>query len=260
MEIVQVAAFEAEDNYFYLLLGDAGETALVDSPFAAPVIEELEKRGRKLDFIFNTHHHWDHTDSNLELKERYGCRIFGSASDSARVPGIDRRLTPGEEFTFDGEPVRVLGADGHTIGHILYHFPRSGRLFCGDTLFSLGCGRLFEGSARQMWESLDRIRALPPETMLYCAHEYTLDNSAFALRADPANQDLQARVREAETLRRGGLPTVPVSLASELLTNPFLRPESRDLQKFARKEGAALWEVFGALREAKDRFDRGEEL
>ena len=257
MEIVQLPAFQ--DNYLYLLLS-GGKVAAVDPGDASPIIAELERRGIGLDFIFTTHHHRDHVGGNLELKEKYGCEIYGCAKDAARIPGITRKLSPGEAFTFGKEEVKVFASDGHTIGHISYWFEKSLALFCGDTIFSLGCGKLFEGSAEQMWESLAQLRKLPAETLVYCAHEYTLENAAFALRADPENLFLRARVEEAETLRRGGNPTVPSGLGQELQTNPFLRPESPELQAFVNKVGAPLAEVFGAIRECKDRFDSGEEI
>jgi hydroxyacylglutathione hydrolase len=257
MEIVQLPAFS--DNYIYLLLGE-NETAVVDAGEPEPVIRALEDRGRKLDYIFNTHHHPDHVGANLALKSRYGCRIFGSAKDASRIPGIDRKLEPNEELEFDGEEAKVFAVDGHTLGHIAYWFEKSKALFSGDVIFSLGCGKLFEGSAAQMWDSLSRLRSLPADTKIYGAHEYTLENAAFALKAEPGNLELHARVAEAETLRRGGQPTVPTTMAEEKAANPFLRPESPELQKFVGKEGEPLAEVFGALRETKDRFDSGEEV
>jgi len=257
MEIIQIPAFQ--DNYLYLLIS-GGKVAAVDPGDAAPIIAELERRGLILDSIFITHHHRDHVGGNVELKKKYGCEIYGCAKDVARIPGITRRLEPGEAFAFGDEEVKVFASDGHTIGHISYWFEKSRALFCGDTIFSLGCGKLFEGSAEVMWASLAQLRKLPGDTKIYCAHEYTLENAAYALRVDPENSALQARVAEAEALRKGGNYTVPTLLATELLTNPFLRPESAELQSFVSKAGKPLAEVFGAIRECKDRFDSGEEI
>ena len=198
--------------------------------------------------------------ANLELKNRFRCQIFGCEKDRERIPGIDRGLEPGEKFLFSGDTVEVIACDGHTVGHISYWIAEANALFCVATIFSFGCGKLFEGTPEQMWDSLSRLRELPEDTQIYCAHEYTLENAAFALRAEPGNPELEAAVQAAETLRKGGNPTVPMRLAHELLTNPFLRPDSPELQRFVGLEGAPLWKVFGAIREAKDRFDSGEEI
>ncbi|RZA08325.1 MAG: hydroxyacylglutathione hydrolase [Proteobacteria bacterium] len=255
--MLQIPAFT--DNYIYLLI-DGEEAAVVDPGEAGPVIKALEDRNLKLRWILNTHHHRDHVGGNLELIDRFGCEVWGAAKDAARIPGIQRRLEVNEAFTLFGKKFQVMPADGHTVGHIVFHVPEARALFCGDTIFSLGCGKLFEGSPAQMWDSLSRLRDLPGDTLVYCAHEYTLENAAFALRAEPANPDLRARVTECETLRRGGNPTVPSTMAMECATNPFLRPESPILQKFAHMEGEELWKIFGKLRHCKDQFDDGEEV
>jgi hydroxyacylglutathione hydrolase len=257
MEVLQIPAFT--DNYIYIL-AQGKDAAVVDPGESAPVIKALEENGLTLKWILNTHHHRDHVGGNLELVEKYGCEVFGNAKDAKRIPGITRELSDNESFSLLGKKFRVMPADGHTVGHIVFYVAEAKALFCGDTIFSLGCGKLFEGSPEQMWDSLARLRALPEETLVYCAHEYTLENAAYALRAEPGNPDLRARVTECETLRRGGNPTVPSTLAMECATNPFLRPESKALQKFAHMEGEELWKIFGKLRECKDRFDDGDDV
>jgi hydroxyacylglutathione hydrolase len=252
--VVQIPA--RKDNYAYLLREPRGGlVATIDTPEVAPLVRALEERGWKLDYIFNTHHHGDHVGGNRELINRYGCRVFGAAKDAARIPGIQERLDAGSEFLFGEERVKVFGCDGHTIGHIAYWFPESKAVFVGDTIFSLGCGALFEGTARQMWESLERLRALPDDTLVYCAHEYTLENGAYALAAEPGNAALRARMREAREQRAAGLPTVPSTMGSEKACNPFLRPDSAELQRRVGMTGRELWEVFGAVRADKDAFD-----
>lgn len=245
------------DNFAYILREPAsGLVAAVDTPDARPIIRFLEKQNWKLDFIFNTHHHRDHVGGNLELQERYGpAVIFGSKKDRARIPGIEVELSPGDEFLFGQERVKVFGADGHTVGHIVYWMPESQALFVGDTIFSLGCGKLFEGTPQEMWKTLSALRELPDDTLVYGAHEYTLENAAYALLAEPGNQALRARVKECEALRAIGKPTVPSTLASEKACNPFLRPESPEIQRNVGAVGKPLWEVFGATRAAKDEFD-----
>lgn len=254
IEVHQLPA--RKDNYAYLIHEPtSGLTAAIDTPDPRPITAYLEGTGWKLDFIFNTHHHFDHVGGNLELMERYGCKVYGSAKDAARIPGISVKLNPGDEFAFGAERVKVFGCDGHTIGHIAYWMPASRALFVGDTIFSLGCGGLFEGSARQMWESIERLRALPDDTLVYCAHEYTLENGAYALTAEPSNRRLHERMAEARALRAAGKFTVPSTMGSEKACNPFLRPESAEIQRKVDAQGKELWEVFGAIRADKDRFD-----
>ena len=246
MEILQIPVLE--DNYTYLL-SSGGKTAVVDSPLAEPIIAALGNR--RLDFIFNTHHHRDHVGGNLALKEKYNCRILGPTIDS--IPGIDEAFSGGETFSFGEEPVRVMNANGHTKGHIAFFFPESSALFCGDSLFSLGCGKLFEGTAQQLWATLESYLKLPGRTKVYCAHEFTLENSLFALAVEPENGALKEKVKAVKKLRREGKPSVPSLLADESAANPFLRPHSAILQKLTGEKEP--WKVVGALREAKDRFD-----
>jgi hydroxyacylglutathione hydrolase len=255
--MIQVFQLPArKDNYAYVLRTPDGLTAAVDTPDAKLILAFLEDKGWSLDFIFNTHHHGDHVGGNLELIERYGCKVYGAAKDEARIPGISVRLKDGDEFHFGKERVKVIGCDGHTIGHIAYWFPASKAVFVGDTIFSLGCGFLFEGTAEQMWHSLARLRQLPDDTLVYGAHEYTLENAAYALTAEPGNVALKARVKEAEAQIAAGKFTVPSTMASEKACNPFLRPESAEIQKKVGMRGRELWEIFGAVRADKDRFDK----
>jgi len=219
MQIQQIPALK--DNYIYLLHG-AGETAVIDPSLAAPVLEKLKQEGWKLDCILNTHHHWDHTDGNLELKEQTGAKVIGYSGDSKRIPGIDVQLEDGKIFKVCGQDARAIFIPGHTLGHIAYYFADSGNLFCGDTIFSLGCGRLFEGTAGQMYNSIEKIKALPSDTKIYCAHEYTKSNGRFAISIFPDNQDLKARIEEVRILRNDGKPTIPSTLELEIKTNPFL--------------------------------------
>lgn len=254
IEVHQLPALS--DNFAYVVREPgSGLTASIDAPDAQPIIRFLERRGWKLDYIFNTHHHRDHVGGNRDLIERYGCDVFGARKDKVRIPGITRNLDDGDEFHFGSERVKVFAADGHTIGHIVYWMPDSQALFVGDTIFSLGCGKLFEGTPEQMWKTLSRLRDLPEETSVYCAHEYTLENAAYAVLAEPGNKALRARVKECQALRAMGKFTVPSTLASEKACNPFLRPESPEIQKYVGAVGKPLWEIFGATRASKDEFD-----
>ncbi|WP_145729647.1 hydroxyacylglutathione hydrolase [Nitrospirillum pindoramense] len=243
------------DNYIHLLrCGATGVVAVVDPAEAAPVTAVLERRGWTLDLIINTHHHGDHVGGNLDLKARYGAAIVGPAADRDRIPGIDRAIADGESFTVGACPLTGIDVPGHTRGHIAFHGAEDAVLFSGDTLFSMGCGRLFEGTPAQMWRSLTRLRALPPETIVYCGHEYTAGNGRFALTLEPDNADLAARMREVTALRADDRPTLPTTLAVERATNPFLRA---DLPALAAAVGLADSDpvaVFAEIRRRKDDF------
>ncbi|MCC5794228.1 MAG: hydroxyacylglutathione hydrolase [Chromatiales bacterium] len=243
------------DNYGFLLHDEAsGLTATVDTPEAGPIIAALERRGWRLDYILNTHHHADHAGGNLELKDRTGCTVVGAQADAARIPGIDIGLAEGDEFMLGESRAVVLETPGHTRGHIVFHFPDEGQLFAGDTLFVMGCGRLFEGTPAEMWDSLQKLVRLPDSTRVWCAHEYTQANARFALTIEPDNLALRERAAEVDTLRAAGRPTVPSTIGREKATNPFLRPASPLLRaRLAMPEESEV-AVFAETRRRKDSF------
>jgi hydroxyacylglutathione hydrolase len=253
---IQIAQFPClSDNYGFLLHDpDAGVTAAIDTPDASEIINQLESRQWRLTHILNTHHHADHAGGNLLLKEKFGCRIVGPASDAARIPGIDLGVSEGDSVDFGARQIQVFETPGHTTGHIVYYVPEAKAAFVGDTLFAMGCGRLFEGSPAQMWDSLQKILRWPDDTQIYCAHEYTLANANFALTVEPANMALVARAREVAGLRRQGRPTVPTVLGLEKETNPFLRPSSPALRANIGLADADDVSVFAQTRALKDKF------
>jgi hydroxyacylglutathione hydrolase len=243
------------DNYGFLLHDSvAGMTAAVDTPDADAIRAALDAEGWTLTHILNTHHHGDHAGGNLELKKLTGCRIIGPRADAGRIPGIDVEVGDGEQFLLGSHRVEVYDTPGHTRGHVVYRLPDHGVAFVGDTLFAMGCGRLFEGDARQMWSSLQKILAWPDDTRIYCAHEYTQANARFALSVEPGNPKLVDRAREVDRMRSLNLPTVPTNLALEKATNPFLRYDSRDLRRTIGLPDADDVEVFAKTRALKDRF------
>jgi hydroxyacylglutathione hydrolase len=243
------------DNYGYLIHDpDAGVTATIDTPEIEPINAALKETGWSLTHILNTHHHFDHAGGNEALKEQWNCTIVGSRDDAERIPGIDIKVGDGDTFEFGHHEVKVFDVSGHTIGHIAFYFAEVEKLFCGDALFALGCGRLFEGTPHQMWTSLQKLAALPDATGVYCAHEYTQANAAFALSVEPQNDALQQRSKEIDALRADHRPTVPSTIGLEKETNPFLRPMSADLQANLNMTGADLVEVFAETRRRKDNF------
>ncbi len=243
------------DNYAFLLHDDgSGETALADAPEAAPIIEELDRRGWRLTEIWITHHHDDHVDGVEDLRDRYGARVTGAEADAKRLPPLDRTVADGETFDFAGHDVHVIDVSGHTVGHIAFHVPDAKAAFTGDSLMALGCGRLFEGTAPQMWQSLSKLADLPPETQICSGHEYTQANARFAKTIEPENEALMSRVREIDAARAEGRPTVPSALETELETNPFLRAGLPEVQEALGMSGHAPSEVFAEIRARKDRF------
>ncbi len=256
MSALEIHQFICRSDNFCVLLHDREHhlTAAIDAPDAETIEHELARRGWSLTHIFVTHHHHDHTAGNKALKAQTGCTIFGAQTDAARIPAIDKMVTDGQTLTFGGHAIEVLATPGHTTGHVSYFIPGAKIAFTGDTLFSLGCGRLFEGTAAQMYHSLQRLAALPPDTQIYCGHEYTLNNGEFALEVDPENTALAARVAEVRDRRRARQPSLPVSLATELATNPFLRADVPALAKNIGLTAASPLEVFTELRRRKDNF------
>jgi hydroxyacylglutathione hydrolase len=244
-----------KDNYAYLLHDRATRaTGVVDPSEAAPVLAALERHGWTLSHILNTHHHWDHTGGNPELKERTGAKVVGPRPDQARIPGIDIALDEGERWRLGEAEAEIFFIPGHTRGHIAFWFPESKALFCGDTLFAVGCGRLFEGTPQQMWRSLGKLRALPPETRVFCGHEYTQANIRFALTVEPDNAELRARASAVDRARARGMPTIPSTIGEERATNPFLRADEAAVAAGVGLAGADPVAVFAEVRRRKDSF------
>ena len=227
-----------QDNYCYLLTTPDGLCAVIDPGEAQPVLDALHAQNLTLSYILNTHHHYDHTDGNAAIVRETGARIVAPASEATRIQGIDHALDEGDIFDFGGYDFHVIATPGHTRGHISFYCPQAGALFCGDSLFSMGCGRLFEGSAEDQFASLQKISALPDDTLIYCGHEYTQSNGTFCLSVDPDNNALHRRMDEVNALRASDKPTVPVSLVIEKQTNVFLRAKTA--------------QELGALRTKKD--------
>jgi hydroxyacylglutathione hydrolase len=243
------------DNYGYLLHdADSGLTATVDTPDADAILAQLDSKGWRLTHILNTHHHADHAGGNLALKRATGCTIVGPRADAARIPGIDVAVGEGDVVELGAQCAAVYDTPGHTRGHIVYHFAAARAAFVGDTLFAMGCGRLFEGTPVQMWSSLGKILSWPDDTRIYCAHEYTQSNARFALTVEPQNAALRARADAVAKLRAAGKPTVPTTLAEEKATNPFLRAASKDLRETIGLRAAADVDVFAKTRALKDAF------
>ncbi|WP_025560404.1 hydroxyacylglutathione hydrolase [Sphingomonas sp. UNC305MFCol5.2] len=239
LDIVRIPALS--DNYIWLVHDPAsGETMVVDPAQAEPVLAEAEARGWKIDAIWNTHWHPDHTGGNAAIKAATGCTVIAPAAEAARIPTADRLVSEGDEVRLGDHVARVMEVPAHTAGHIAYHFADDDVVFVGDTLFAMGCGRLFEGTAAQMFANMQRLGALPGETRVYCAHEYTQSNGRYALIAEPDNAAIRDRMDAVDRARAAGEATVPTTIALEAATNPFLR--------------AGSVEVLAERRAAKDAF------
>src|SRR5687768_6832971 len=243
------------DNYAWLVHDrESGLSAVVDPSEAEPVRAGLRARGLGLTHILNTHHHPDHVGGNLALKAAFGATIIGPGKDAARIPGLDIGVQEGETVSLPGHDAQVLEIPAHTRGHIAFWFANDRAVFTGDTLFAMGCGRLFEGDPPTMWSSLSKLMALPDDTAVYCGHEYTEANGRFALSVEPGNADLKARMEVVRALRAQGKPTLPSNMALEKKTNPFLRADSREIRKVLALENAGAVEVFAEARRRKDAF------
>jgi hydroxyacylglutathione hydrolase len=256
MATLEIYQFPCLSDNYGVLIHDAGAnlTASIDAPEADKVQAALAEKGWRLTHILTTHHHADHTGGNAALEAATGCTIVGPRGEAGKIPGIDTKVGDGDTFAFGSFEVRVLETPGHTAGQVNYFIPSAKVAFCGDTLFAIGCGRVIEGTPRMMWSSLQKLMALPKDTAVYCGHEYTQANAAFALTIEPENAALQQRAKEVDALRAAGKPTLPTSIGLELETNPFLRPHVAAIQKRLGLEGRPEWEIFADIRERKNKF------
>ena len=242
------------DNYGFLAHDPvSGETAAIDTPDASEYLKQAELKGWTITQIWNTHWHPDHAGGNLVIKEATGCTINGPKNEADKIPGIDRQVATGDTVTLGDISATVIDVPGHTLGHIAFHIESESTAFVGDAVFALGCGRVFEGNPGMMWDSLSKLKALPANTTLYCAHEYTAANAKFAITIEPDNAALQAYVAEITEKRARNEPTVPMPLARELDTNPFLRADNPALQTAMGHTGDPV-ATFAEIRGRKDRF------
>ena len=229
-----------QDNYSYLIIDENNNACVVDPSEAKPVIDLVERESINLEYILNTHHHYDHIGGNEELKERYNSIVVGYNGDAKRIPGIDVLVENNQVWKGDNFEAKIIHIPGHTTGHISFHFFNEKLIFTGDTLFSLGCGKIFEGTYQEMFESLNKIKSLPEDTKIYCGHEYTLQNSKFCIKHDPTNSNLQNKILEITEKLENALPTIPSILKDEIECNIFLRAKNV--------------ESFSKLRDLKDNF------
>jgi hydroxyacylglutathione hydrolase len=235
IEIVRIPVLS--DNYVWLVHEpSSGETAVIDPAVAGPVLAAAAERGWRIGQIWNTHWHPDHTGGNADIKAATGAFVTGPAAEAPRIPTLDRLVREGDTVRLGGVEAQVWEVPAHTAGHIAYYVPGEATVFVGDTLFAMGCGRLFEGTAGQMYDNLQRLAQLPPETKVYCAHEYTLSNGRYALVAEPENRDIAIRMTGVEAARAAGEATVPTTIAAELATNPFMR--ARSAEELAKRRSA----------------------
>lgn len=253
---LKVEQFMCRSDNFGVILheSESGEAAIIDAPEENAIRAVLERTGWSPSLLLVTHHHPDHVAGNLALKERYGLTIVGPRAEASKIPGIDRSVSEGDTIEFAGRTVEVIETPGHTSGHISYHISQENLAFVGDTLFALGCGRLFEEGPAVMLASMKKLAALPPETVVYCGHEYTLSNARFAVTVEPDNEELKARAQRIEGMRAEGKATLPTTIGDELATNPFLRWNEPGIRATLGMEDASEEEVFAEIRRRKDNF------
>ena len=243
------------DNYAYIISENYSKiVGVIDPSESTPIINFLKKENLKLNYILNTHHHYDHIGGNNKLKKLYNAKVVGFEGDKDRIPGIDIVLKDNEKWTFGKSLVKIMHIPGHTSGHICFFFEKEKIAFTGDTLFSLGCGRIFEGDHKQMLNSLNKIKALPKDTKIYCGHEYTYKNAQFCLKYDSNNIDLKKKFEKIKKLRSKNLPTIPTNLEEELKTNIFLRCDQNDLKIKLNMKNQEDFKVFTEVRNLKDGF------
>tara|TARA_B100000686_G_scaffold312246_1_gene356600 strand:- start:7 stop:768 length:762 start_codon:yes stop_codon:yes gene_type:complete len=243
------------DNYSYIIIDEKNKkTCVIDPSESKPIINFLKKKNLKLNYILNTHHHHDHVGGNIELKKKYKSKIIGFKKDNKRIPEIDILVKDNEIWKEDNFEAKIIHIPGHTLGHICFYFYKENNLFTGDTLFSLGCGRIFEGTYQQMFSSLEKIKKLPPETKIYCGHEYTLQNSKFCIQHDKYNKNLIKKIYEINEKIKSNKPTIPSTLEDELKNNIFLRSNNKKIQTDLNINNDSALETFSKLRDLKDNF------
>ena len=253
MKIIPVPCLN--DNYAYVIINESDNTiGVVDPSESSPIIKFLKEKKLQLNYILNTHHHFDHVGGNIELKKKFNAKVVGFKGDKHRIPEIDIELEDNDEWNFGKSKAQILHIPGHTLGHICFFFEKEKIAFTGDTLFSLGCGRIFEGSHKQMLESLNKIKELPEDTKIYCGHEYTYKNAEFCMKYDKDNINLEKRFQIIKKLRSNNLPTIPTSLKDELASNIFLRCDQNDLKIKLNMKNQEDFKVFKKVRDLKDTF------
>ena len=244
-----------KDNYSYVIIDENNKkTCVVDPSESEPIIKFLEINNLKLNYILNTHHHYDHIGGNIELKKKYNAKVIGYKGDYKRIPEIDFKLEDGEIWKQDNFEAKIIHVPGHTLGHICFHFYNENNLFTGDTLFSLGCGRIFEGTYEQMFSSLEKIKKLPHKTKIYCGHEYTLQNSKFCIKYDKDNLELIKKINDIKKKLNNNQPTIPTTLEEELKSNIFLRSDNFKIKNNLNMNTGSSLDTFSKLRDLKDNF------